>query len=536
MPPRAIPTTGTGKIQRNRCARQVASGAWTIAGRTPGTSAAESGFDRAAFAILPPEPRRVEAIRVLRRTVARLAGLDQDIVATNRPLPEFGIDSILTVKLNLEIQDLFAVTVPTARLRDATTIEALASLILDGGEARHADMVTDRALAADIRPGTAAATDTPEFLFLTGATGFLGGFLLGELLRTTEARIACLIRAATPEAGLDRLRARLTAIGLWEDRFAERLEAINGDLNRPALGLDDATFARLGEQVQAIYHNGASVDFVAPYATLERANVGSVEDCLRLATLGRPKPVHFTSTLAVFNGIGRLGLSHVAETSRLDDPQQLVGGYAQSKWVAESLLTQAGARGLSVGIYRAGFIGGHGATGFWNTEDFLCRLIKGSAQLGVYPDITLDLPFVSVDYVARAIVALSRHPVPGSRACHLIAPTPLALRDLMRWTNDAGHPLKPIPYGRWRRMLREALPMTNDLFPVLPFLIEPGANGDTVIDVFLKPDQPIWADAVTRERLAGSGIAADPVDCAYVQRCLSYFHKVGFMAAPKAVS
>lgn len=537
LPPGAIPVTSTGKVQRSRCAQLVASGAWKVEGRTAEVEAADVRFDPAAFATLPAAGKRTEAIRMLRRIVAKLASLGEDAIAADRPLPEFGIDSILTVKLSLEIQDRFSVVVPTARLRDATTIEALADLILAGGKGAEDAVVTDRGLDPAIRPeGPVATGAAPQTLFLTGATGFLGGFLLHELLKQTDARVCCLIRADNPEAGLARLAAKLKAIGVWEDAYAQRLVAVNGDLSRPQLGLDDATFAELARTVDAIYHNGASVDFVAPYAALEQANVGSVEDCLRLATTGKTKPVHFTSTLAVFNGSGRMALRRIAENERLPDPQQLVGGYAQSKWVAESLLTQAGERGLPVGIYRAGFIGGHAETGFWNTEDFLCRMIKGSVQLGVYPDISVDVPFVSVDYVAKAIVALSRGVQPGASHFHLIAPQPLSMRNLMRWTGELGHAMRAIPYARWKRMLREALPMTNDLYPVLPFLIEPGVDGNTVIEIFMQPGQPTWTDAATRERLAPSGVKAPAGDRAFTQRCVGFFHKVGFLEKPEEVA
>jgi thioester reductase-like protein len=527
-----IPMTSTGKVQRGRCAQLVAA---QLAGASARAGAAtiEIKFDKAGFAELPIPEQRVEAIRVLRQIVAKLAGASEDQVAIDRPLPEYGIDSILTVKLGLQISDCFGVTVPTPRLRDATTVEGLAELIVTG-DGLELPTVTDLPLPAEITLPAGSVSGGPEAIFMTGGTGFLGGFLLAELLRTTSAKLFCLIRAENPQAGLKRLATKLGAIGAWKDEYAERLEAVNGDLGQPQLGIESATYDRIAREAHAVYQNGASVDFVAPYSALEKSNVGAVIDCLRLATTHRAKSVHFTSTLAVFNGAERMALNRIGEGDRLSAPADIVSGYAQTKWVAESMLTQAGARGLPVGIYRAGFIGGHTESGFWNTEDFICRMIKGSIQLGVYPDIELDMPFVSVDYVARSIIALSRGVKPGNNVFHLLASEALSFKGLMEAAADLGHDLKPIPYARWRRLLREALPMTNDLYPVLPFLIEAGPGGDTVIDIFLKPDQPIWEDAATRKGLVGTGIETHGVDRAYVQRCLKFFHRVGFLERPTA--
>ena len=53
-------------------------------------------------------------------------------------------------------------------------------------------------LDGDIVPSsTFRATDTPGTIFLTGGTGFLGAFVIADLLRLTQARIYCLVRAET---------------------------------------------------------------------------------------------------------------------------------------------------------------------------------------------------------------------------------------------------------------------------------------------------------------------------------------------------
>src|SRR5262249_37716095 len=147
----------------------------------------------------------------------------------------------------------------------------------------------------EIRPETTASPKTAvSAVFLTGATGFLGAFLLRELLeQLPTGRVFCLVRAASPEDGARRLRANLTAWGLWDDSFASRITAVPGDLGRPLLGLAEADFDRIAREAGAIYHNGASVNLFYAYSTLKPANVLGTHEVLRLAARGRVKPVHY---------------------------------------------------------------------------------------------------------------------------------------------------------------------------------------------------------------------------------------------------
>lgn len=343
----------------------------------------------------------------------------------------------------------------------------------------------------------------------------------------------CLVRAADSAAADARLAQTLAAVGLEEAEWRGRAHAVPGDLAAPALGLSPEYWTHLAERVDAVYHNGAAVDFVAPYAKLRAANVGAVREALRFATGIRPKALHFTSTLAVFNGPERMAYARLAESDRFARAEQVQGGYARSKWVAEALLDQAAAHGVPVTVHRAGFVIGDRVTGRWNTEDFLCRLIKGSIQLGAYPDIDLDLAVAPVDWVAQAIVALSRPGHPAHAVSHLLAPEELPLRQLMAWVRDAGYSVQPMPYARWRRVLAEALPADNALYPVLPFLIEPIAlDGRTLVDLFIDPARPRFDAHATQGRLAALGQTCPPVTAAQFSHSLAWFVRAGFLPSP----
>jgi len=93
---------------------------------------------------------------------------------------------------------------------------------------------------------------------LTGATGFLGAFLLSELLVSTRANVYCLVRAAGTDAGYRKIEDRLKSLGLWAPAFGGRIIPLVGDLASPLLGLTHRRFDELARTIDVIYHNGGN--------------------------------------------------------------------------------------------------------------------------------------------------------------------------------------------------------------------------------------------------------------------------------------
>ena len=62
-------------------------------------------------------------------------------------------------------------------------------------------------------------------------------------------------------------------------------------------------------------------------------------------------------------------------------------GYAQSKWVAEQLCSEASRKGLDVIVYRLGQLCGDTKKGVWNETEGWPLLIKSAEVTGVLPRI-----------------------------------------------------------------------------------------------------------------------------------------------------
>ena len=361
------------------------------------------------------------------------------------------------------------------------------------------DWEKDKVLPETIRPvgspGGCIGGKAPERILLTGATGFLGAFLLDELLRQTQAEIVCLVRAESEEAGRQRLETTLRNYGIWWDDLGdcthrssqlERVIPLPGNLAKPHLALSEAAFNNLATDIDAVYHNGAWVHHVSPYSLLRETNVFGTREIIRLACQHRPKPLHFTSTLSVLPLTPLPGQSKLYESDPLDRHPIPTGGYNRSKWVAEQLVAQACDRGLPVTIYRPGPISGHSRTGAFNANDFLHRLMQGYVKLGSAPEGEMPLDILPVDYVSQAIVHLSQQPASLGKAFHLIHPQPVSSEVLFAACRTAGFPIQRVPYEQWHTELIEISKGENEhpLYPLVSLFSSRRDSGtDNSLDV-----------------------------------------------------
>jgi thioester reductase-like protein len=320
------------------------------------------------------------------------------------------------------------------------------------------DLAAEAILDAAIQPAPMLVDKQPQHILLTGATGFLGVFLLDQLLQQTQTTIYCLIRAESDRAAQQKLQHCFEDYKLPHDALQSRLVAIASDLAKPQLGLTTDSFQMLARQIDCIYHNGAWVNHTMPYSQLKATNVTGTAEILKLACLHRTKPLHFISTISVFAANHSSGIQTVTESDLLDPSRVPSSGYAQSKWVAEKLVAIAQSRGLPAKIYRPGAISGHSQTGVFNRNDFLYKLIQGCIQLGAVPTGEMQLNLLPVDYVSQAIIYLSQatndlmHPS-FNQTFHLIHPQPGSSTMLFEFLRSQGYPIQSLPYEQWRNHL-----------------------------------------------------------------------------------
>ncbi|KAF2792409.1 large subunit of L-aminoadipate-semialdehyde dehydrogenase [Melanomma pulvis-pyrius CBS 109.77] len=455
---------------------------------------------------------------------------------------------------------------PTLRGFSASIDQALdpIGLRLDTGEAID-DEPEDEAYSADARELCKQLSDfkTREPLkpgeevhtFLTGATGFLGAYILRDLL-ARPGKVTVLVRAKDAEAALGRIRETCQAYGLWEDGWTSRVEAFVGDLEKPNFGLSPDIWNTLADSVDVVIHNGALVHWVLPYSRLRAPNVLSTISALQLCSIGKAKNFGLVSSTSVLDTEHYVELSEtslseggpgVPESDDLEGARKGLGtGYGQSKWAAEYLTRQAGKRGLSGCVIRPGYVTGDPISGTTNTDDFLVRILKGCIQLSSRPSISNTINMVPVTHVSRVVVASSFSPPTAPLSVAQITSHPrITFNRFLGALELYGYEVPEIRYDHWKKKMQAYVSdqtgsssksgkEEHALLPLYHFV-----TGDLPADT----KAPELDDKNAREALksdvawtgqdwtAGGAVREDTVGV-----YLSYLIELGFMPKPEGMA
>jgi L-aminoadipate-semialdehyde dehydrogenase len=531
--------------------------------------------------------------RVPTKTEERIVSLWEKLLPNAaRPLPldesffDVGGHSILATRLVFEMRKAFVVNIPLGVVFDQPTIEGLAgevekiqqgALLLGAGEDEVGKAVRpngkgeiEQALAGQDNYAqdlntlirelpetfTAPTSQSAQKVFLTGATGFLGAFILRDLLASRSQHVAKVyvhVRAASSDAALSRLRESGQARNAWDEAWVTegKLKVVLGDLAASArLGMSESDYIEVAREADAVLHNGALVHWIYPYDKLKAANVLSTLYCLQLCGTGKPKTMSFVSSTAAVEADHYVRLSDsmrqqgkfegVPETDDLmGSSHGLKTGYGQSKWVAEKLIMTAASRGLRASIVRPGYVVGDSRSATTNTDDFLWRLVKGSEQLGLIPDIHNTINMVPVDHVARicALASIQARSEDGNvqgtaaRVYHVTAHPPIRYNDLLGALAVYGWDVRKTEYVVWRSKLEDHVLETQDnaLFPLLHFVLDDLPTSTKAAELDDRHTQSLLTSF--GEGRENQAVIAG-VDQDLVGLYLSWLVAVGFLEAP----
>ncbi len=367
---------------------------------------------------------------------------------------------------------------------------------------------------------------------LTGATGFLGAFLMAGLLERGY-HVTVLGRSSRESS----LASRLKAIVRWLDVDTKgRLYSIEADFSKKQMGLDGLEYSRLCANADQIIHCASDTSF--SQGNRERvmaANVGNLSVLLDFAADSRARRLHYVSTAYVSGRCS--GLCMEAPVA----PLNFTNVYEESKAMAEGIVRlRCESIGLPLVLLRPSIVYGHSMTGKslkFNAlyyalksllmvrdifvKDILEQGGKRSQKWGfsLLDDGTLHMPLnvympgngsvnlISVDHFVDATLCIIKHPQ-SEGIYHITCDDPPEISALMeygqRFAKVSG--LKALWNGAGKNALSNP--------------------AEEMFDRLMEPYRPYFSDGRifdrSRTKMITNGLATPPLTYDIFERCMAY--------------
>jgi thioester reductase-like protein len=321
-------------------------------------------------------------------------------------------------------------------------------------------------------PAVLPQTPVLSNVLLTGGTGFIGPFLVKSLLEQTNAKIHVLVRSSNEQQGRQRLRAAMESMGSCPaglmEMFETRVTPVCGDLGQKDLAVTREVWDFLASEIDTVFHNGATVNYLLNYDRMRDANVLGTNEVLRLAFEGRPKSFNYVSTTFIFGWAVKKVLY---ETDFNQNMELLDFGYSQSKWVSEQVVMDARRRGLTTRIFRPALVS-PSITGGGNNFDIAVRLVAFMVNHGIGVDALNQVSFVPADITANNIVAISTTPGTENKNYHVTRDDYANMLDITGLiTKATGRQFEIFSLSDFVPELIRRCRKEDLLFPLLDFLV-----------------------------------------------------------------
>jgi thioester reductase-like protein len=537
--PRAIPRTSSGKIMRHKTKQMWLQGQFTVLSdfareKEAGSCLSDPDMN-SSFAELKARYNLTgqESYNLIE------AGLDSlDLVVFMHELKELlkdkGAEMLarqvdIGVIQRVSIAELFGL----AEQLESAPQEALGHLRHALAAFREEQSAAEKEMMSNDRKLTFEPPVPPPMpeipilnkVLLTGGTGFIGPFLMKSLLEQTRAKIYVLVRSSDEKQGRQRLRAAMESMGPSGPGLMEIFEArvipVCGDLGQPALGLTQDMWDFLASEIDTVFHNGATVNYLFNYDRMRDANVMGTNEVIRLAFEGRPKEFNYVSTTFVFGWAVKPSLY---ETDLNENMERLDFGYSQSKWVAEQVVVDARSRGLSARIFRPALVS-PSVNGGGNNFDIAVRLVAFMVNHGIGVDTLNQVSFVPADIVANNIVAISTTSGTANKTYHVVRDDYSNMMDITGLITQAtGRQFETFSLPEFVPELIRRCRKEDLLFPLLDFLV--GSVENISAMEFKRYDNSLYQMA----RDASVWGKADPSLEDTVNGILKFMHRKGIIS------
>jgi thioester reductase-like protein len=283
--------------------------------------------------------------------------------------------------------------------------------------------------------------------FVSGASGFLGGYVIPELLKSSE-KIFLLVRPQSVGKISDDLKNH------------KQIKIVLGDISAPNVLAEENALEALSSVTDFI-HMAANYNLDGTLAEAYVNNVVGTQNILDLAAqLPNLKRFHDISTIAIAGDFkGRFHETMFNVGQKFSNP------YASTKFRAEGLLGSWKRDDVKRIIYRMGIIVGDTKTGyipkvdgpyyFFNSLRDQKKLWQNLTRFGKCPlpySSEAELPMIPVDTAAEFLGTMISNPsdVPGKiRTYHLSGAHTRVEQILERGFEEFSYHCKPIPLPKF---------------------------------------------------------------------------------------
>ncbi len=410
---------------------------------------------------------------LMEKVLENILFLGQEKIDRNSSFFDVGLDSLKAVELAIAVEQIFKVGLTATDIYNHPTVDKLLEYINNKNKRgsctvnlMRQDSILDPDLGNLVHRKPSSLGDAKSIL-ITGATGFLGAFLLDELLRSTtdDVHFYCLVRTQSGMGDVAKQKVvnNLKQYGLWSQKIERRITPVVGDLSREYLGLSLEHFKELAEKVDYVFHCAAPVNFLAPYDILKSPIVDGTREIIRLAFTHAIKPLQYISTVAIFppKSFELVGNS---ENSNIDlFANELSGGYAQAKWVAEKLVWSAIDRGLPACIYRPSYVGHHSTTGAYNPRDFQFLVIDACKKVQCAPETSrVFFEMTPVDFFVRSIACIANDESNFGQVYNVTEPKCMPAKVVFELLKERGYISNYVSVEEWKAKLVEKAQKDGD--------------------------------------------------------------------------
>lgn len=244
-------------------------------------------------------------------------------------------------------------------------------------------------------------------IFITGATGFIGGKIIEDLLPQSD-KIFVLARSE---------KKALELLEQFTEEQQKQIQVLYGDITYPDLGLSTYVQEKLEDQIDVLYHMAALVKFDQELKEeLFAINYEGTKNTLKLAEKIKVKRFLHVSTAYTLGKID----SGEEKLYPLETP--FFNPYEESKRLAEHEVFKYKDK-MEVSIFRPAIVVGDSETGEANSAFTLYGFMRGievfnkrmkrrktgESVYRVIADLMATSNFVPVDYVCKVLVAGLQH-------------------------------------------------------------------------------------------------------------------------------